>query len=213
MKKIICFFLFLLSIHCLQAQIQAGLKLATGSRMLLNNDDSDIGTGWQAGFAGKIHISKTISLRPFLGISRKGYFYSQADWFSGSEVMNQRLTYVDFLLPVSFKISNMFFIQAGVQAGYLTGARVIYKVEGGFINPGTDYFAGDILSEMNRFDYGLLTGMGIQANEKISVDLLANYGLPDVLKKKWKGYTTPLDGNNFSVMLGISYIFDLYKKK
>ena len=198
-----------------QSIISIGPHVAFGARMLTGNDDGEIGLGGKIGVTTSIKINDHINASPGLYFTRKGYYYYTIEIVDlGGIEENQQLSYLDLYLPVDYKISQRFFLKAGLQTGFLLSANFIDN----FFNF-DESFPGDnstnIKPYMHKLDYGILTGFGYQSKKKFGVELVGNWGLRDIIKSgNHKEYFefNHYNGKNLMITAGIYYLFEIKKR-
>ncbi len=173
MKYMNCTFLLVLLLIVMtpsvsQAQsrvgIRAGLNATNISYDNLPNRSERF--GYHAGiFADVPVIADFMSVQPELSYSVKGTGFKPA-----TERLTLNMNYVDFLLPVAFKLGS-FDLQVGPFASYLISTPDY-----------TGYNDGKIVVDaFNKFDAGLTGGLSYNIN-KIMIGIRYNQGFIDVTK-------------------------------
>ena len=157
-----------------EAQAQATVGIRAGLNVtnitLDNLPNKSERFGFHAGiFANLPVVVDFISLQPELSYSAKGAAF---------EVLNERQTlnmnYVDFLLPVAFKLGSID-IQVGPFASYLISTPDYTLFEDNTV----------VLDAFKKFDAGLTAGLSYNFN-KMLIGIRYNQGFMDVTKDNAK---------------------------
>lgn len=148
--------------------IRAGLNVTNITLDNLPNKSERF--GFHAGiFAHLPVVADFMSLQPELSFSTKGAAF---------EVLNERQTlnmnYVDFLLPVAFKLGSID-IQVGPFASYLISTPDYTLFEDNTV----------VLDAFKKFDAGLTAGLSYNFN-KMLIGIRYNQGFMDVTKDNAK---------------------------
>lgn len=148
--------------------IRAGLNVTNITLDNLPNKSERF--GFHAGiFANLPVVADFMSLQPELSYSAKGAAF---------EVLNERQTlnmnYVDFLLPVAFKLGSID-IQVGPFASYLISTPDYTLFEDNTV----------VLDAFKKFDAGLTAGLSYNFN-KMLIGIRYNQGFMDVTKDNAK---------------------------
>ncbi len=105
-----------------------------------------------------------------------------------------KLDYINMPIVARYQNPGGFYAEAGLQPGLLVSAK--------------DKIAGntyDIKDNVNKFDLGVVAGVGYQFNNNIGAGLRATPGITNINKKQ-SGYET-LKDRNFVLSLAASYTF------
>lgn len=202
MKKYCIFFAVCFALSSTtNAQVSFGAK-AGGTITSLPGDEENVSkTGFYGGITGELPIGKKFSIAAELVYSIQGNKkrIKFSDWAPNdnyietgkSESMN--LSYVNLPVLIKYEFVKNVFIETGLQAGLLVGAKVK-----------TSQGSGDIKDIYESFDLSLPVGIGYKFKNGLGANLRYNAGLTNVLKD------TPWEAHNSVVQLGVFYIL---KKK
>jgi Outer membrane protein beta-barrel domain len=190
-KKItIVFALFLISFG-IKAQVKfgvrAGLNASTVSFPNLPNKSEKI--GFHVGvFTDVLLVENFMSIQPELSYSTKGTSFKLLN-----EKQSINMNYVDFLLPISFKMSD-FNINVGPFASYLIST------------PDYTYYNDNsvLVDAFKKFDAGLTAGLGYNFN-KMMIGVRYNQGFIDVTEDKARAVLG--SGKNAVGQISIGYKF------
>lgn len=167
--------------------VRAGLNASTVSFPNLPNKSEKI--GFHAGVFTDIPVVENfMSVQPELSYSTKGTSFKLL-----SEKQSIEMNYVDFLLPVSFKMSN-FNINVGPFASYLIST------------PDYTYYNNNsvLVDAFKKFDAGLTAGLGYNFN-KMMIGVRYNQGFIDVTEDNSRAFLG--SGKNAVGQLSIGYKF------
>ncbi len=181
---------FLMTPSVFYAQIQfgvkAGLNVSNISFEKLPNKSEKV--GYHVGVFAAVPINDFWGIQPELSYSVKGTAFKP---LSDRQTLN--MNYVDFLLPVVFKLT-IFDVQVGPFASYLISAPdyAVYNE----IKVITDAY--------NTVDVGLSVGLGVNIN-KLFVGVRYNQGFVEVAKDNAQPYLG--NGKNALGQVSIGYKF------
>jgi hypothetical protein len=182
---------FLMTPSVFHAQIQfgvrAGLNVSNVSFEKLPNKSERF--GYHVGVFADVPISPDfISIQPELSYSVKGAAFKP---LTDRQTLN--MNYVDFLLPVAFKLT-IFDLQVGPFASYLISSPdyAVYNE----VKVITDAY--------NTIDVGLTAGISVNIN-KLMVGIRYNQGFVGVTKDSSKPYLG--DGKNSVGQVSVGYRF------
>ena len=167
--------------------VKAGLNASTVSFPNLPNKSEKI--GFHVGVFTDIPVVENfMSVQPELSYSTKGTSFKVL-----SEKQSIEMNYVDFLLPVSFKMSN-FNINVGPFASYLIST------------PDYTYYNNNsvLVDAFKKFDAGLTAGLGYNFN-KMMIGVRYNQGFIDVTEDNARVFLG--SGKNAVGQLSIGYKF------
>ena len=179
-----------------RAQVSFGAK-AGGSITALPGDYTNFRkTGFYGGITGELPIGKKFSVAAELVYSLQGnkQRIMFAEWAPNDnynatgEKENMNLSYVNLPVLVKYQIVKNIFIETGLQAGLLVGAKVK-----------TPQGSGDIKDLYKSFDLSWPVGIGFKLLNGLGASLRYNAGLTSVYKK------TQWDAHNRVVQLGLFY--------
>lgn len=189
MKKL--FLLAVMAIMTLTASaedIEQGFRMGVKAQVGMTGigeDGTKMSLGYGVGWIAEYNVSSNFFVQSGIGIDNIGY---KMDGIDGN--LNGYYLNVPINAGYRFNLgeSSKLFLQAGPYLGYGIAGTKIEWVEGGDSN----YF--DLAK---KFDFGLGARVGVEMS-KIQVSVGTNYG---VLKVFDGG------GHNFSVNLGVAYMF------
>jgi len=209
MKNLLTTCLLFVMITNLNAQqkIAFGPSAGMGVSILNYKRGPYTGLGYKIGVSSKIKLNRTFFLCPEVYLSRKGFAKFNFNFTELHPVPNNdyslALHYVDFCLPVKIKVVNTFYIQTGVQAGYLINATY----------PGYS----DINDYLQDWDFGFIGGFNWDMENGLGFSILVNAGFFDVNTGKideiqaepyyYNDYSNVEFGKNVLLTGGIHYLF------
>lgn len=189
-KTSIIFALFLISFG-IKAQVKvgvrAGLNASTVSFPNLPNKSEKI--GFHVGvFTDLPLVENFMSIQPELSYATKGTSFKIL-----SQKQSINMNYVDFFLPVSFKMSD-FNINVGPFASYLIST------------PDYTYYNDNsvLVDAFKKFDAGLTAGLGYNFN-KMMIGVRYNQGFIDVTEDKARALLG--SGKNSVGQISLGYKF------
>jgi hypothetical protein len=161
-------------------------------------------SGYFAGVYTSLPLGNIIAVEPGIYYSQKGYELNGALNVKGLEFLGANAkaqlqsSYID--VPVLLK-ANMggFHVFAGPQVSYLTGANL--KVTAGLLGFNLLNKTMDASNQFNRWDMGLLAGVGYQFANGLNITAAYDHGMQKTDAGK------DLDAYNRSFKIGIGYIF------
>lgn len=163
--------------------------------------DENMKVGFNAGVFAKVPMSRVVSLQPELLYSQKGSKLTYDNVF-GSGEYRFNLNYVELPLSLVFNVAKNFNLHAGGYASYLVGANIKQLKSNGDINTIADLKADDF----NRFDFGLLGGLGVDV-DNFTIGARYNYGLRDVGKSGNLSGNVTSDSKNSAVSVYLGFGF------
>lgn len=168
-----------------------GIKGGFNISNLYSNDTNDdtVLYGFNAGVYATLPISDFIAIQPEILYSTKGSKLEFNSAVTSSEI-KFKLDYIELPLLIRVNITRNFNIHAGGYAAYLIRS----KISGN----GALYLNNINTTDLNKFDAGLATGIGIDFNT-VSLGVRYNYGLATVGKERTIAgtiYTFPDAKNN-----------------
>ena len=167
--------------------VRAGLNASTVSFPNLPNKSEKL--GFHVGIFTDIPVVEDfMSVQPELSYSTKGTSFKVL-----SEKQSINMNYVDFILPVSFKMSD-FNINVGPFASYLIST------------PDYKYYQNNsvLVDAFKKFDAGLSAGLGYNFN-KMVIGVRYNQGFIDVTQDNARAFLG--SGKNAVGQLSIGYKF------
>lgn len=194
MKKIICLFIFGMSLCCVQAQsIKFGFKGGVNySNMAGNLEDENLYSNkfaFHGGIVTQLNLlGDLLSVNPELFYSQKGYNYlNQEAVINGVEhedKAKRNYSYLDLPLLLKVKVSG-FFVEGGPQVGYLVSIQD--KKEKSVNNIEDKEVQWLSKKGMPEWEAGYVAGLGFQANNGLSLGLRYNGRLDSLANEKASG--------------------------
>ncbi len=184
--------------------IKGGLNLSQLYVDHANVEDQNMKVGYHVGLFGKIPLTDFLAVQPEVLYSNTGAKVS----YGGSDLANVlgieegevrfNLNYIQ--VPVAFLVNiGPFNIHAGPYVSYLVGANV-KNLKMADLN--SNQIADLDTDKFNRFDYGLLGGIGVDI-KAITVGARYNYGLREIGSSGLAGSLTNNSKNGvFQVYVG-----------
>lgn len=157
--------------------------------------------GGKTGLKFSMPFNYNIVFAPEMTIAFKGYSEYDLNLFLPSDDSKLDLYYLNIDAPVKAFLNRIFFIEAGIQGGYLLKAKhtqtyVYYSDE-----------AITITKDLKRFDIGATAGMGCEFKNGIGIALNIDPGFIAINNDK-----NAVFGRNFLGALEIYYLIKGYKK-
>lgn len=182
MKKTINFYLLIALITTTftyaQSTIRFGVK---GGVNYANFNGSDIQTdaltSYHAGVLLEINLFDNLAFQPELLYSTVGANYNGIS----NDIKNE-LGYISIPVLVKFKLSDLLFLEAGPQAGFLLSNKDEVNLD--------DY---------NSFDFSVSAGLGVNLTKNIFANARYNAGLTEVSR------TADVKNSVFQVSLGLLF--------
>jgi hypothetical protein len=198
MKKHLLFFVLGFTLYSsARAQVSFGAK-AGGAITSLPGDYANFSkVGFYGGITGELAVGKKFGVAVELVYSLQGNKkpIKFAEWTpndsytESEEKAKMNLSYIDLPVLVKYQLINKVYIETGLQAGLLIGAKVK-----------TSQGSGDIKDLYESFDLSLPVGVGFKLENGLGANLRYNAGLTNVYKGTyWKPH-------NSVVQLGVFYI-------
>ena len=180
--------------------IKAGVNL---SNMYVDDvSDENMKVGLNAGFFAKLPVARGFSIQPELLYSSKGAKEEYDNFIEGEGEYRFNLNYVELPVLAVFNLSKNFNLHLGPYVSYLAGVNIKDLKDNGTI----DEIAEPDADNFNRFDYGLVGGLGVDIS-KFTLGARYNYGLREIGKSG--NLTSQLLKNSknsaVSIYLGIGF--------
>ena len=169
-----------------QTALEGGLKPKFGIKGGLNLSnlyvddvqDENMKAGFNLGVFSKLPLAKGFSIQPELIYSNKGAKISYNNALLGNGEYRFNLHYVELPVLAVINLVKNLNLQAGGYASYLAAANITrLNNSSGTVDQIRDLKA----SNFNRFDYGLVGGLGIDV-ENFTIGARYNYGLEQIGK-------------------------------
>lgn len=161
--------------------IKGGLNL---SNLYVNEaDDENARIGWHAGFYGQIFSSEAFAIQPEVNFSTKGTGVTAAYLNGSGAGVNYDtkfiLNYIDIPVLAVFKLGRAAEIHAGPYWSYLVSAQI----ENNSGNPNNEFNSID-RKNFDKWDYGLVGGIGFNLGESAQLGVRYNYGLNEIASSR-----------------------------
>src|SRR5689334_9923506 len=155
---------------------KGGLNL---SNLYVNDvDDENVRVGWHAGFYTQLFQSQVFTIQPEVNFSTKGSGITYVQGLTGNRY-DQRfnLSYIDIPVLAVFKLGQAAEIHLGPYWSYLVHAE-IKNNEG---DPNNEFDTKD-RDNFDKWDYGLVGGIGFNLGEGAQLGVRYNYGLNEIAR-------------------------------
>ena len=155
---------------------KGGLNL---SNLYVNDvDDENVRVGWHAGFYTQLFQSQVFTIQPEVNFSTKGSGITYVQGLTGNRY-DQRfnLSYIDIPVLAVFKLGRAAEIHLGPYWSYLVHAE-IKNNEG---DPNNEFDTKD-RDNFDKWDYGLVGGIGFNLGEGAQLGVRYNYGLNEIAR-------------------------------
>ena len=156
-----------------KAGIKGGLNLS--NLYVEDADDEKARLGWHAGFYGQLFASEAFAIQPEVNFSTKGTGVTRIDANSAQYESNFNLSYIDIPVLAVFKLGKVAEIHAGAYWAYLLGAEIRNNDR----NPDNEFTTVD-RDNFDKWDYGLVGGIGFNLGEAAQIGVRYNYGLNEI---------------------------------
>jgi hypothetical protein len=155
--------------------IKAGVNL---TNMYVDDvSDENMKVGLNAGFFAKLPVARGFSIQPELLYSSKGAKEEYDNFIEGEGEYRFNLNYVELPVLAVFNVAKNFNLHLGPYVSYLAGVNIKDLKDNGTI----DEIAELDADNFNRFDYGLVGGLGIDISN-FTLGARYNYGLREIGK-------------------------------
>jgi hypothetical protein len=133
--------------------------------------------GWNAGFFAKLPVARGFSIQPELSYTSKGAKEKYNNFVEGQGEYRFNLNYVELPVLAVFNVAKNFNLHVGPYVSYLAGVNIKDMKDNGTIHEIAELDA----ENFNRFDYGLVGGLGIDISN-FTLGARYNYGLREIGK-------------------------------
>ena len=180
--------------------VKGGLNL---TNMYVDDvEDENMKAGFNLGLFAKLPVTNGFSIQPELLYSVKGSKLTYDLGILGSNEYRFNLNYVEVPVLAVINLSKNFNVHAGGYAAYLAQANIKREVDDG----PNDQIANLNEDNFNRFDYGLVGGLGVDVNA-VTIGARYNYGLREVGKADNFGSQALKNSKNSAISLYIGFGF------
>lgn len=162
-------------------------------------EDENMKIGFNLGLFAKLPVTRGLSIQPEILYSVKGSKVTYDLGVLGSNEYRFNLNYVEVPVLAVINVAKNFNLQAGGYAGYLAQANIKREKDGP-----NDQIADLNEDNFNRFDYGLVGGLGIDV-ESVTIGARYNYGLREIGKADNFGSRALKNSKNSAISL---YVVD-----
>ena len=154
---------------------RAGIKGGLNVSNLIVDDvtDRNARIGFHAGVYGQLFSSRAFAIQPEVNFSTKGNKITIADGIIDQET-KFNLSYIDIPVLAVFKLGKAAEIHAGAYWAYLVGANI--DADGDLDN---DFTRID-RDNFDKWDYGLVGGLGFNLGKGAQLGARYNYGLNEI---------------------------------
>jgi hypothetical protein len=139
-------------------------------------DDENARIGWHAGLYAQLFSSEAFAIQPELNFSTKGTGITYGTFgANGVDIENETniiLNYLDIPVLAVFKLGTAAEIHAGPYWGYLVSAQTKNKAG----DPNNEFDTRD-RDNFDKWDYGLVGGIGFNLGKGAQLGARYNYGL------------------------------------
>jgi hypothetical protein len=205
----------LVSVSSLKAQEQRGSKHGTlapkvgikggvnFTNLYVNDvEDENMKLGFNLGLFAKMPITPGFSIQPEILYSVKGSKITYDLGILGSNEYRFNLNYVEVPVLAVINVAKNFNLHAGGYAAYLAQANIKREND----DAPNDQIADLNEDNFNRFDYGLVGGIGLDI-ENVTIGARYNYGLREVGKADNFGSQALKNSKNSAISLYIGFGF------
>jgi hypothetical protein len=159
------------------ARPRAGIKGGLNISNLIVDDvtDNNARLGFHAGVYGQLFSSRAFTIQPEVNFSTKG---NKIEYANDNTLVDQEtkfnLSYIDIPILGVFKLGKAAEIHAGAYWAYLVGANIDSDgdLDGDFTRLDRDNF--------DKWDYGLVGGLGFNLGKGAQLGARYNYGLNEI---------------------------------
>lgn len=158
---------------------RAGIKGGLNVSNLITDEvtDKNARYGFHAGVYGQLFANEGFAIQPELNFSTKGNKVTTTFGVIDQET-KFNLSYLDIPVLAVFKLGNAAEIHAGAYWAYLVGANI--DTDGdlgdGFVQLDRDNF--------DKWDYGLVGGIGFNLGDALQIGARYNYGLNEIARSE-----------------------------
>lgn len=164
-------------------------------------EDENMKLGFNLGLFAKLPVTQGFSIQPELLYSVKGSKLTYDLGILGSNEYRFNLNYVEVPVLAVINLSKNFNVHAGGYAAYLAQANIKRENDGP-----NDQIANLNEDNFNRFDYGLVGGLGIDI-DAVTIGARYNYGLREVGKADNFGSQALKNSKNSAISVYIGFGF------
>ena len=149
--------------------VKAGADFSNWGGDDVDNLDLNMNYGYHVGGFAEIPLTRTFNLESGLYLSRKGFRAEEEMLGVEFDVINTS-TYLDLPVLAKYAVTRNYSLMAGPQLSYLVDNKVTLKAAG-------EKESDNSVQGFNRFDLGLVAGMGYQFNNGLLLSANYDFGL------------------------------------
>jgi hypothetical protein len=164
--------------------------------------DENMKVGFNAGFFAKLPVTRGFSIQPELLYTSKGAKEKYNNIIAGQGEYRFNLNYIELPVLAVINVAKNFNIHAGPYISYLAAANIKNLHD----DHSQDEIAELDADNFNRFDYGLVGGLGIDISN-FTIGARYNYGLREVGKSGSLAGQVTKDSRNSAISLYIGLGF------
>ena len=164
--------------------------------------DENMKVGFNAGFFAKLPVTRGFSIQPELLYTSKGAKEKYNNIIQGAGEYRFNLNYIELPVLAVINVAKNFNIHAGPYVSYLAAANIKNLHE----DHSQDEIAELDADNFNRFDYGLVGGLGIDISN-FTIGARYNYGLREIGKSGSLSGQVTKDSRNSAISLYIGVGF------
>jgi hypothetical protein len=180
--------------------IKGGLNL---TNMFVDDvSDENMKVGFNAGFFAKIPVARGFSIQPELLYTSKGAKQEYNNIIQGQGEYRFNLNYVELPVLAVINVAKNFNLHLGPYVSYLAAANIKNLRE----DHGQDEIAELDADNFNRFDYGLVGGLGVDISN-FTIGARYSYGLREIGQSGSLSGQVTKDSRNSAVSLYIGLGF------
>jgi len=158
-------------------KVRAGIKGGWNVSNLITDEvtDKNARHGFHVGVYGQLFANEGFAIQPEVNFSTKGNKVTTTFGIIDHET-KFNLSYLDVPVLAVFKLGNAAEIHAGAYWAYLVGANI--DTDGDL---GDDFYRLD-RDNFERWDYGLVGGIGFNLGDALQLGARYNYGLNEIAR-------------------------------
>jgi len=165
-------------------------------------DDENMKVGFNAGFFAKLPVTRGLSIQPELLYTSKGAKLTYDNIIEGEGEYRFNLNYIELPVLAVVNVAKNFNLHVGPYVSYLAEANIKNLDDDGDM----DDIADLNTDNFNRWDYGLVGGLGIDISN-FTIGARYNYGLKEVGKSGSLAGRLTKDSRNSAISLYIGIGF------
>jgi hypothetical protein len=164
--------------------------------------DENMKVGFNAGFFAKLPVARGFSIQPELLYTSKGAKLTYDNIIQGEGEYRFNLNYIELPVLAVINVAKNFNLHVGPYVSYLAEANIKDLDDDGDM----DEIADLDTDNFNRWDYGLVGGLGIDISN-FTIGARYNYGLKEIGKSGSLSGQLTKDSRNSAVSLYIGIGF------